>query len=607
MCGIFGMVGEGVSTFSLVEGLKLLEYRGYDSAGIGVVGDDGVISCHRVKGKICELEATTRFSQLSGSAGIAHTRWATHGVPSESNAHPVAKDAVAVVHNGIVDNYQELKEELLVKRRSFVTETDTEVVVHLVNDFLSEGLTPVQAVLRTLECCVGNFAFAFVFTGHSDLIVAASRSAPLVVGYGDKEMFIASDAIAIAPFTDRVTYLEDGDVVALTHSGAVLYDQKGAVTHRDIKISSLAALTLDRGEYEHFMAKEINEQPKVVEETLKCYIDSNSGLLRPGPYDWTKPKWINIAACGTAYYAGLVGKYWFEKFARLPVNVDVSSEFRYRSPPLDSTSLTLLISQSGETADTLAVMRYCEDKGVPIASVVNVMTSSLARDSDVIFPTCAGTEWSVASTKAFTCQLVVLATLAISAGRARGVLSESQERDFVSSLADLPRMLTDALALEDKIKGLVDCIVDARSVFYLGRGTNYPLALEGALKLKEISYIHAEGHASGELKHGSMAFIDEEVPVIIIAPHDDTFTRTLSNIQEVAARGGRVIVLTDEHGIGRITSENVVQSLIMQHITGLCSPMVYAVPLQLLAYHTARILGKDVDRPRNLAKSVTVE
>ena len=609
MCGIIGIVGREPVAGHLVESLKRLEYRGYDSAGVATLEPDGVLTRRRAEGKLRNLEARLAKEPLAGLIGIGHTRWATHGAPTEGNAHPHATARVAVVHNGIIENFRELKDELVAAGHVFASETDTEVVAQLVDHHLRAGLSPDRAVAATLKRLSGAFALAFLFPGEDDLIIGARRGSPLAVGWGDGEMYLGSDAIALAPFTDRITYLEEGDRVVIHRSGAEIHDESDAIVQRPIVVVTASAFQVDRGNYRHFMAKEIHEQPEVIGHTLAHYLDLAGEKIRlpaPPPFDWTKLDRLTIVACGTAYYAGLTAKYWFERFARLPVEIDVASEFRYREPPLATNGLALFVSQSGETADTLASLRYCKAHGLHTAAVVNVPTSTIAREADVIFPTLAGPEIGVASTKAFTCQLAVLASLAVAAGRARGNLGEGDERTLVRALGELPGLVSKALRLEAKVERLARQIAKAKDVIYLGRGSSYPLALEGALKLKEISYIHAEGYAAGELKHGPIALIDETMPVIVIAPHDRIFEKTVSNMQEVAARGGRIVLITDEKGAAE-ASVATLETIVLPDMPATLTPVVYSVPVQMLAYHTAVFMGTDVDQPRNLAKSVTVE
>jgi len=608
MCGIVGILGREPVAGSLVDALKRLEYRGYDSAGVATL-EGGRLARRRAEGKLRNLEAKLAREPLAGTIGIGHTRWATHGKPTESNAHPHATDRLAVVHNGIIENFRELRAELENKGAKFGSETDTEVVAHLVTQEMKNGHGPAEAVAAALPRLRGAFALAFLFTGEDDLLIGARKGSPLAVGYGDGEMYLGSDAIALAPFTDTLSYLEDGDAVVLTRRSVEVHDAKGSRVERAVVKSLASALLVDKGNYRHFMAKEIHEQPEVVGHTLARYLDMAAERVRlPAdlPFDFRDLERVSISACGTAYYAGLVAKYWFERFARLPVEIDVASEFRYREAPMSPGGLAVFVSQSGETADTLATLRYAKEQKQHVVAVVNVPTSTIARESDVVMPTLAGPEIGVASTKAFTCQLAVLACLAIAAGRARGVLSEDDERKLVQALIEVPRLMTEALALEPQIEQLGRDLAKSRDVLYLGRGTSYPLALEGALKLKEISYIHAEGYAAGELKHGPIALIDETMPVIVIAPHDRVFEKTVSNMQEVAARGGRIILITDPKGAQEATIDSTV-TLTVPEMPSTVTPLVYAIPVQLIAYHTAVIMGTDVDQPRNLAKSVTVE
>ncbi|WP_407112103.1 glutamine--fructose-6-phosphate transaminase (isomerizing) [Bradyrhizobium sp. LMG 9283] len=608
MCGIVGILGREPVAEQLVDSLKRLEYRGYDSAGVATL-EGKQLERRRAEGKLKNLEKRLETEPLKGTTGIGHTRWATHGKPTVNNAHPHATERVAVVHNGIIENFRELREELETKGTVFHTETDTEIVVHLVDDLLARGNKPVEAVKLTLARLRGAFALGFIFAGDNDLMIGARNGPPLAIGYGDGEMYLGSDAIALGPFTDTISYLEDGDWVVLTRNSATIFDKDGYAVQRD-KIKHAASTSLvDKANYRHFMAKEIHEQPEVVGHTLARYVDMATervALPVKLPFDFKNIQRINITACGTASYAGFVAKYWFERFARVPVEVDVASEFRYREAPLRKGDLAIFISQSGETADTLAALRYAKAEGVHTIAVVNVPTSTIARESETVLQTLAGPEIGVASTKAFTCQLMVLANLAIAAGKARGELSDEDETKLVHGLVEVPRLMADALTTELQIEKLSREIAKSRDVLYLGRGTSFPLALEGALKLKEISYIHAEGYAAGELKHGPIALIDETMPVVVIAPHDRVFEKTVSNMQEVAARGGNIILMTDAKGAEEATIESLV-TIVMPDMAAAFTPMVYAVPVQLLAYHTAVVMGTDVDQPRNLAKSVTVE
>ncbi|HTM72259.1 MAG TPA: glutamine--fructose-6-phosphate transaminase (isomerizing) [Pseudolabrys sp.] len=608
MCGIVGILGNRPVADQLVDALKRLEYRGYDSSGVATL-ENGVLGRRRAEGKLRALEDRLNREPLGGTIGIGHTRWATHGRPTEDNAHPHATELVAVVHNGIIENFRELREKLTKSGSKFASDTDTEAVAHLVTQEMKSGKTPEDAVAASLKQLRGAFALAFLFTGKDDLLIGARKGSPLAVGYGNGEMYLGSDAIALAPFTDTISYLEDGDWAVLTRKGVQIHDEQDRKVERPILKSTASAQLVDKGNHKHFMAKEIHEQPEVVGHTLANYIDMiNERVALPGalPFDWKKLKRVSISACGTAFYAGLVAKYWFERFAKLPIEIDIASEFRYRGAPLEAGDLAVFISQSGETADTLATLRYAKEHKQHILSVVNVPTSTIARESDVVMPTLAGPEIGVASTKAFTCQLSVLACLAIAAGRARGVLSASEEQKLVHALVETPRLMAAALALEPQIERLAQNLAKARDVLYLGRGTSFPIALEGALRLKEISYIHAEGYAAGELKHGPIALIDETMPVIVIAPHDNVFDKTVSNMQEVAARGGKIILVTDPRGAKDAAIASV-ETIILPEMSTTVTPLVYAIPVQLIAYHTAAAIGTDVDQPRNLAKSVTVE
>ncbi len=608
MCGIVGILGLGPVAPQIVEALKRLEYRGYDSAGIATL-ESGRLTRRRAQGKLRNLEALLAEQPLKGAAGIGHTRWATHGKPTENNAHPHASDKLAVVHNGIIENFRELREELAAAGHVFVTQTDTEVVAHLVTQAMRAGHAPREAVAASLPRLRGAFALAFLFEGEEDLLIGARQGAPLAVGYGDGEIYLGSDALALAPFTDSITYLEDGDWVALTRKGAVFHDAANNVAARARQRSHASAFLIDKGNHRHFMAKEIHEQPEVVGRTLAHYLDMSAGRVALPfdlPFDPKTLTRITISACGTAYYAGLIAKYWFERFARLPVEIDVASEFRYREAPMQKDGLMIVVSQSGETADTLASLRYAKDNGQHVLSVVNVLTSTIARDSHVVAPTLAGPEIGVASTKAFTCQLSVLACLAIGFARARGAIDAAREAELVSQLIALPGLMAEAIKREPAAEHLAQFLSKARDVLYLGRGTSFPLALEGALKLKEISYIHAEGYAAGELKHGPIALIDEAMPVIVIAPFDSVFEKTVSNMQEVSARGGKIILIASE-GAAKDAAIDAHAVIAMPDMPADFASIVYAVPAQLIAYHTAVHMGKDVDQPRNLAKSVTVE
>jgi glucosamine--fructose-6-phosphate aminotransferase (isomerizing) len=606
MCGIVGILGGRPVAPDIVEALRRLEYRGYDSAGVATV-ENGRLQRRRAEGKLRNLEARLLTDPLSGHAGIGHTRWATHGGPSERNAHPHMSDTVSVVHNGIIENYRELKAELTAKGHAFASDTDTEAVVHLISDELRQGATPVEAVRRSLQRLSGAFALAIIFAGHDDLMIAARQGSPLAIGHGDGEMYLGSDAIALAPFTTTITYLEEGDWAVLTRTSVEIFDRSGNAVERPATRSVASSLLVDKGNHRHFMAKEIHEQPEVISHTLAHYLDMGEGRVAMPDLgiDLASLDRVSVSACGTAYYAGLVGKYWIERYARVPVDIDVASEFRYREPPMSAGGLALFVSQSGETADTLATLRYARRSGQRIAAIVNVRTSTIAREADAVLPTLAGPEIGVASTKAFTCQLAVLASLAIAIGRAKGVLSAEQEQELVQALVEVPRHIAGILRNEQVYESLGHTLSKARDVIYLGRGTSYPVALEGALKLKEISYIHAEGYAAGELKHGPIALIDENVPVVVLAPRDELYDKTASNMQEVAARGGQIVMVSD-------ADPDQAGCKIAAHLAAprahpFTNPMVYAVPIQLMAYHTAVQMGTDVDQPRNLAKSVTVE
>lgn len=608
MCGIVGIVGNQAVAPLLVDALKRLEYRGYDSAGVATVSEDN-LDRRRAEGKLVNLETRLKELPLAGNVGIGHTRWATHGVPNETNAHPHFSENVAVVHNGIIENFRALRDELIADGYAFSSQTDTEVVAHLVARELKKGSAPIEAAHFAIGRLEGAFALAILFRTEDNLIVGARNGPPLAVGHGDGEMYIGSDAIALAPFTNQITYLEDGDWCVLRRGGVEIFDLSGKTVERALQRSVGSSLMVDKGNHRHFMIKEIYEQSEVISHTLSHYLDFGTCEAHIGenlPFDLSTVDRISISACGTAYLAGLVSKYWFERYARVPVDIDIASEFRYREMPLQKGGLSLFISQSGETADTLASLRYCKENGQHIGAVVNVAESTIARESDVIFQTLAGPEIGVASTKAFTCQLSVLASLAIALGRAKGTLSKEDENRLIRDLTEAPRFVNKALKLESQIEKIAHDLAKVDHVLYLGRDTNFPLAMEGALKLKEISYIHAEGYAAGELKHGPIALIDEKMPVVVIAPYDRIFEKTVSNMQEVAARGGRIILITDEKGAAQasIDAEHIV---VMPNMPEILTPIVYAVPIQLLAYHTALAMGTDVDQPRNLAKSVTVE
>jgi glucosamine--fructose-6-phosphate aminotransferase (isomerizing) len=592
----------------LVDALKRLEYRGYDSAGVATL-ESGHINRRRAEGKLKNLEAKLAEHPLAGKIGIGHTRWATHGKPTETNAHPHATDRVAVVHNGIIENFRELKAELEAKGVVFETETDTEVVVQMITRQLKEGYFPYFTIQSVLDKLEGAFAFVVMFKDQDDLMIGARRGSPLAVGHGKGEMFFGSDAIALAPFTNEITYLADGDVAYLKRSGVVIHDSDGRIVERPRTVSVASSLLIDKGNHRHFMEKEIHEQPEVVGHTLAHYLDFTRGcaaLPESFAVDFTKLDRLAITACGTAHYAGLIAKYWFERFARLPVDIDIASEFRYREQPLSKHTLCVVVSQSGETADTLASLRYMKSQGTEVAAVVNVQESTIAREASFILPTLAGPEIGVASTKAFTSQLAVLAAMAVAAGRARGFLTEENESELVQALSEVPGLMSRTLNQEKEIKEILPILNGSKHVLYLGRGTSFPLALEGALKLKEISYIHAEGYAAGELKHGPIALIDKHMPVVVIAPHDSVFEKSVSNMQEVAARGGKIILLTDRKGAAEAALKTEA-TVILPDMPSFVTPFAYAVLLQLLAYHKAVLEGTDVDQPRNLAKSVTLE
>jgi glutamine---fructose-6-phosphate transaminase (isomerizing) len=607
MCGIIGIVGKEEVADRLVDGLRRMEYRGYDSAGV-CTAFDGQLIRRRAQGKLVNLVRELARDPAPGTVGIAHTRWATHGAPTANNAHPHATAELALVHNGIIENFRQLKEALGSRGRSFESETDTEVVAHLISEQVEAGASPEDAVKAALPQLRGAFALAIAFRQHPDMLIGARLGSPLVVGYGDSETYLGSDALALAPLTQKIAYLEEGDWVVITREGARIHDKNNRPVEREITTSGASAVQIEKGNYRHFMQKEIFEQPTVVAQTLRSYIRQvdQSVALPQMDFDLSKINRITIVACGTSYYAGLVAKYWFEQFARLPVDIDVASEFRYRDPVLEPGGLALFISQSGETADTLAALRHCKAAGQTIAVVVNVPTSSMAREADLLLPTHAGPEIGVASTKAFTCQLAVLAALAAHLAVKRGRMDRAEECDVVAQLVETPACLNAALAHDEEIAAMAHLIAPARDVLYLGRGPDYPLALEGALKLKEISYIHAEGYASGEMKHGPIALIDEAVPVIVLAPSGPLFEKTVSNMQEVRARGGKIVLISDADGLAE-AGEGCLATIEMPKVHPLIAPMVYAVPVQLLAYHVACVKGTDVDQPRNLAKSVTVE
>ncbi len=604
MCGIVGILGNNEAAPTLVEALKRLEYRGYDSAGIATI-NDGKLERRRAMGKLVNLADLLVHEPLAGKSGIGHTRWATHGVPSVRNAHPHKAGPVAVVHNGIIENFKELRKELEQKGYSAQTDTDTETIALLAQSLMDDGLSPREAAEQTIARLEGAFALAFLFDGEEDLLIGARKGSPLAVGHGDGEMFLGSDAIALSGMTDRITYLEEGDRVVLTRQGAEIFDSAGRRANRPMRKVLADATRVEKAGHRHFMAKEIAEQPTVVADALAHYVNEDGGIRLPEELDFKQFDRIVMVACGTAHYACLTARYWFEAMARLPVDLDVASEFRYREPPVGANTLAIFVSQSGETADTLAALRYCSDKARTLA-IVNVSESSIARESDLALPILAGTEIGVASTKAFTCQLTVLAILALKAARDRGEMTAETLAAHLAAFRTLPGLLSQALATDDATRAISTELADAQDILFLGRGAMFPLALEGALKLKEISYIHAEGYASGELKHGPIALIDQSVPVIVMAPHDALFDKTVSNMQEVMARGGKVVLVTDSVGAAT-AAEGTWKVLQMPQVPDFLAPILYAIPAQLLAYHTAVAKGTDVDQPRNLAKSVTVE
>jgi glucosamine--fructose-6-phosphate aminotransferase (isomerizing) len=607
MCGIIGIVGRAEVASLLVDGLKRLEYRGYDSAGIATLRD-GAIDRRRAEGKLARLEAVLRAAPLAGTTGIGHTRWATHGKPNETNAHPHATPLVAVVHNGIIENFAELKAELSAAGAVFETETDTEVFAQFLSALLAQGLTPRVAMRAALGRIRGAFALAVLLAGHDGMLLAARQGSPLAIGFGEGEMFLGSDAFALAPLTRRLCYLEDGDWAVLTARGAEIFDREDRPVQRPVRETALSGALVGKGNHRHFMHKEIHEQPAVVGDTLRAYM--NPATLAVGlpalPFDFATLPRLAIVACGTSYLAGQIAKYWFEQHARLAVDIDIASEFRYRQPVLAPGGAALFVSQSGETIDTLAALRHARGAEQRIAAIVNVPESSIAREADVVFPTHAGPEIGVASTKAMATQLTVLACLALAAAQARGACDAVTLRRLAVALTETPARIAEVLAHDEAIRRLAGTVAEARDVLYLGRGASYPVALEGALKLKEISYIHAEGYAAGEMKHGPIALIDESVPVIVVAPSDALFEKTASNMQEVAARGGRVILISDADGIAR-AGNLPWASIEMPRVDPFVAPILHVVPVQLLAYHVAVLKGTDVDQPRNLAKSVTVE
>ena len=607
MCGIIGIVGSDPVADRLVEGLRRMEYRGYDSAGLCTISD-GELVRRRASGKLANLVEVLGAEPAAGTVGIAHTRWATHGAPTTSNAHPHMTDELALVHNGIIENYKSLRNELKGENRTYKSETDTEIVAHLISVRIENGLTPQEAVAEVLPKLRGAFSLAITFRRFPDILIGARLGSPLVVGYGDGEMYLGSDALALAHLTQQISYLEEGDWAVISQEGAEIFDAENNPVERETRHSGASAAAVEKGNFHHFMQKEIFEQPTAVAQTLTSYLrrSDNSVALPQFDFDLSAIKRLTIVACGTSYYAGLVAKYWFEHFAKLPVDVDVASEFRYRDPVLEDGGLALFISQSGETADTLAALRHCKQAGQTIGVVVNVPTSTMAREADLLLPTHAGPEIGVASTKAFTCQLAVLAALAAHMAVVKGRMSREEEKGVVQHLLEVPASLNAALDHDEDIAAMAHLIAPARDVLYLGRGQDFPLAMEGALKLKEISYIHAEGYASGEMKHGPIALIDEKVPVIVIAPSGPLFEKTVSNMEEVRARGGKIVLISDAEGLAE-AGEGCMATIEMPKVHPLIAPMVYAIPVQLLAYHVACVKGTNIDQPRNLAKSVTVE
>ncbi len=606
MCGIVGILGKDEVASRIMQALQRLEYRGYDSAGIATVLN-GDLDRRRVSGKLSNLAALLDQEPIRGDVGIGHTRWATHGGPTVTNAHPHATARVAVVHNGIIENFHTLREELIAAGAEFVTETDTETIVHLTTRFLDQRLAPADAAAATLSRLEGAFALAFIFRGEHDLIIGARRGSPLAVGYGEGEMYLGSDALALEPMTNRVAYLEDGDWAILTHNGAEIFQADGAAAERAVRTVDVSAVLVDKGGRCHFMAKEIHEQPAVIGHTLATYYHpvTEQVELPEAPYNWAEVPKLTMAACGTAYYACTVAKYWFEKYARLPVEIDIASEFRYRDPVFPDGGVCLFVSQSGETIDTLTALRLAKAGGQYTAGIVNVAESAIAREADVVYPTIAGPEIGVASTKAFTCQLMVLAMLVVNAAEARGAINANERRQLTRTIAEVPRLVNDILQREGALQSTAHDLAKARGVLFMARGQLYPLAMEGALKLKEISYIHAEGHAAGELKHGPIALVDEDMPIVVLAPSNDHFDKTVSNMQEVMAREGKVVLISDSEGLAQ--AEGTWRQFEMPSADPFIAPLLYALPMQILAYHTAVSKGTDVDQPRNLAKSVTVE
>ncbi|MAH05558.1 MAG: glutamine--fructose-6-phosphate transaminase (isomerizing) [Alphaproteobacteria bacterium] len=608
MCGIIGMIAKSDAASTLVEGLKRLEYRGYDSAGIATI-QDGAITRLRAQGKLVNLESKLKEQPIKGTVGIGHTRWATHGVPNEENAHPHATDKVAVVHNGIIENYRDLKEELGQNQVHFESETDTEVIVHLITSYIKQGLAPKEAAFKALDRLEGAYALAIIFSGEEELMIGARHGTPLAIGYGEGEMFIASDSYALAPLTKKISFLEDGDRTIVTRDSITIYDNDNNEVERPIRITAQSGATTGKGEYRHFMLKEIYEQPAVIGDTLNSFVHPSTGhitLPEAVVESLYKCDRITLVACGTAFYACMVAKYWFEQFARIPCEIDVASEFRYREAPMPEGGAAIFVSQSGETLDTLEALRYCKREGQTILSIVNTIESTIERESDHVLHTLAGPEIGVASTKAFTTQLTTLACLALALGVKRGKIDTAQEQDFAEALRNVPSEAAHILNHDDAIRDISKELIEAKDMLYLGRGLLYPLALEGALKMKEISYIHAEGYAAGEMKHGPIALIDDSVPVCVVAPTDNLFEKTASNVRETTARGGQVLLFSDQAGCDNLKDQSRWQ-VELGNVHPFVAPILYAIPLQLLSYHVAVLKGTDVDQPRNLAKSVTVE
>ncbi len=607
MCGIIGVIGPDQAVPHIIEGLRRLEYRGYDSAGVATLAN-GAFDLRRAEGKLAELEALIAQQPVSGLVGIGHTRWATHGEPSETNAHPHTAGRVAVVHNGIIENFQELRSELEAEGREFATDTDTEVVPHLIDSYLAQGLDPEEATAQALKRLDGAFALGILFAGHRDLLIGARRGSPLAIGHVDDGAFLASDALALAPFTRRISYLEEGDWAVLRRGKVSVFDEHDRPVQRAHSVTAHDGAMIGKGNFRHYMQKEIHEQPAVIGDTLNTYYNPAAGRIHlPAlPFDLASVRKITIVACGTSYYAGLVSRYWIEQIAGVPVEIDIASEFRYRTPPLETGGAALFISQSGETADTLAALRFAKAAGQHTIAVINVPESTMAREADVVLPTHAGVEIGVASTKAFSTQLVTLACFAIALARARGAIDAAEEARLSHALAEAPSHIAEVLNHDEHIRTLAETLREAGTVLYIGRGTGYPVALEGALKLKEISYIHAEGFAAGELKHGPIALIDKGVPVIVVAPPGQLFEKTASNLQETLARGAHVVFLSDAQGIDSL-GPMAEASIELPPVDPFVAPILYTIPVQLIAYHVAVLKGTDVDQPRNLAKSVTVE